>query len=786
MLTNYLKIAIRSLLNNKVYSFINITGLSIGMTVSILILIFVVHEYRYDRFHEKGDRIVRAEKQFSRDGRYSLYANPEFGPTIMQTDPNVINYVRTFSMGRKVVKTDNTHKFFEDRFLFADTSFFSIFSFPLIQGQRSSLARPLTVIITEQTASRYFGKTDPIGKFITLDGTYTFEVTGVAKNPPSHSSVQFDFIASFPSLLTMPNERNIVLNNSSGFPTYLLLASADAITGVRQSILKTTYTNDHITYSLQPLFSNHFNLNFGDVANTRYVFIFLCIALLILALALINYMNLTTARATARAKEIGVRKVIGANRKTLSFQFYLESALTTIIAFVLAIALIQVFKPIFLNVLQQTIDTAFLTSPVFLTVVAGLLFTCVLLAGSYPALVLPQFKPVEVLNGKFSSANKGAGIRKALTLFQFTVSIALAICTLVMNHQLQYLQSKNTGLQRDQVMVVPIEQFSNAGLTALKNELQQQTGVEGLAMASVPLYRSTMPGLSMVTSPVSGEKTGLKWIMADERFFSVLGIAWHAKPETSTLEGSHIVNQSAAEALGMTNFPGADDLTMGGDHAPAVTGKILGMVNDFNFETLRSPIQPLIVSVVADSLLIKNESPSLYLRIDTHGGLPDKIAAVKKSYETYANDTPFSYYFLDDAFNELQKGEHRLSKIFTVFTGISLCIACLGLFGLVTFSAENRTKEISIRKVLGASMTNILMLLSSELIVLLLLSIVIGVPIAWFSMKDWLSQFYYQTNIPLSSIVVPAMAIIAISLFVIWAKAVRVALEDPSKNLKRE
>src|SRR5689334_17857439 len=237
MLTNYLKIAIRSLLNNKVYSFINITGLSIGMTVSILILIFVVHEYRYDRFHEKGDRIVRAEKQFSRDGRYSLYANPEFGPTMMQTDPHVINYVRTFSMGRKVVKTDNTHKFFEDRFLFADTSFFSIFSFPLIQGQRSSLARPLTVIITEQTASRYFGKTDPIGKFITLDGTYTFEVTGVAKNPPSHSSVQFDFIASFPSLLTMPNERNIVLNNSSGFPTYLLLANADAITGVRQSIL---------------------------------------------------------------------------------------------------------------------------------------------------------------------------------------------------------------------------------------------------------------------------------------------------------------------------------------------------------------------------------------------------------------------------------------------------------------------------------------------------------------------------------------------------------------------
>ncbi|AYB32188.1 ABC transporter permease [Chryseolinea soli] len=786
MLTNYLKIAIRSLLHNKIYSFINIIGLSIGMTASILILIFVVHEYRYDRFHEKGDRIFRAEKQFSRDGRYSLYANPEFGPTMMQTDPKVINYVRTYSMGRKVVKTDNTHKFFEDRFLFADTSFFSIFSFPLIQGQRSALARPLTVIITEQTASRYFGNANPIGKFITLDANYTFEVTGVAKNPPSHSSVQFDFIASYPSLLTMPNERNIILNNSSGFPTYLLLADANAIAGVRQSILKTTYTNDHITYSLQPLFANHFNLNFGDVANTRYVFIFLCVALLILALALINYMNLTTARATVRAKEIGVRKVIGASRKTLSFQFYLESALTTVVAFVLAIALIQIFKPIFLNVLQQNIDTTFLTSPVFLSVVAGLLFVCVLLAGSYPALVLPQFKPVEVLNGKFSSANQGSGIRKLLTIFQFTVSIALAICTLVMNHQLQYLQSKSTGLERDQVMVIPVEQFSNAGLTGLKNDLQRQTGVEGLAMASVPLYRSTLPGLSMVTSPASQEKVGLKWIMADESFFAVLGITWHQKPETTKLEGNHVINQSAAEALGMVNLSGGDDLTMGGDHVPAVTGKILGMVNDFNYETLRSPIQPLIVSVVADTLLAKNESPSLYLRIDTHSALPDKIAAIKKSYETYANDTPFTYYFLDDAFNDLQKGETRLSKIFTVFTGISLCIACLGLFGLVTFSAENRTKEISIRKVLGASMANILMLLSSELILLLLLSIAIGVPVAWFSMKDWLSQFYYQTSIPLSSFLVPGVAVIVISLLVIWAKAIRVALEDPSKNLKSE
>jgi len=784
MISNYIKIALRALWTNKTYSFINIAGLSAAMTVSVLILIFVVHEYNYDRFHVNGKNIFRAEKQFSRDGRHSLYANPEFGPSLKQTDPRVVNYVRTFSMGRLVVKSDNEHRFFEDHFIFADTSFFSIFTFPLIKGDKVSLARPSTIVITEKIAARYFGAADPIGKIITLDSKYLFEVIGVTKNPPSNSSVQFDFVASFGTLMTMPAQRDIIVNNSSGFPTWVLLADKSDLSEVQKSIQRTNYTNAAVTYSLAPLFENHFNLNFGDTSNTQYVFIFLCVALIILALALINYMNITTARATSRAKEVGIRKTIGATRKTLSAQFYVESAVTTLISFLVALILVQVLKPFFLSVLQQDIDTSFLASPAFIGVVIALLLTSVAIAGSYPVLFLPKFKPADVLNGKLISLGRGAWLRKILIVFQFSASVALAICTIIMSRQLDYLQSRNTGLDREQILVVPLDQISNRMLPALKNDLRSTTGISGLGMASFPLYRSTLSGLSLVSPGVSKDKVGVKWIVTDEEFLSVLGIKWSIKPEIKRITGNHILNESAVEAMGMATINNNDDFTMGGDHAPAVTGKVLGVVKDFNFETLRSRIQPMVISVVADSVINTIDRPSLYIRLNPGVAIRDKIAAIKTFYEKYTLDAPFTYYFLDDAFNELQKGENRLSKIFIVFTGIALIIACLGLFGLVTFTAESKTKEISIRKVLGASVANVLSLLTGDLLVLIAISLIVGIPFALLWMRAWLSNFFYQTNVPVMVVIMPSSALIVISISVILSKGLKVAFDDPTRNLK--
>lgn len=783
MLKNYITIAIRALFKNKLYSFINISGLAVGIAVCVLILMFVAHEYSFDRFHKNGNEIFRAEKQFSRDGRYSLYGNPQFGPELKALDPRVLNYVRLYDRGRTVVKSDDQHKFFEERFLFADTSFFSMFSFPLVKGDRAYLSRPSTVILTESTATKYFGSADPIGRTIIFDDKYSLEVVGVAQNVPSNSSLQFDFVGSIGTLRLMPNERDMMLNNSSGFPTYLLLSSSADLPAVEQSILKTTYTNSAITYSLAPFFENHFNLNFGDTSNTRYVFIFLCVALVILSLALINYMNLTTARATSRAKEVGIRKVIGALQKTLSWQFYIESALTTSVAFVLALVLVQLAKPVFFEILQQQIDATFLTSPFFIGIVIVLVVVCILLSGSYPALVLPRFKPVDVLNAKFGRYGQRAWLRKSLIVFQFAASVGLAICTLVMTRQLNFLNSKSIGLQREQVIVIPIDQLPSDSYHTLKTELRQQSGILSVSAASISLYKTSMSGVSLVTSPVSNEKVGTKWIMADEEFIRTLGISWVEISQGDKLVGNHIINETAVKSFGMT--AAHTGFTLNAGDQDTAKGKIVGVVEDFNYESLRTRIEPMIVTIVGDTSIISG-SGTLYVRIDPKAMLDDKLAAVKKIYERHVSDTPFSYYFLDDSFNELHKGEQRLSKIFGVFTLIALGIACLGLFGLITYMAERRTKEVSIRKVLGASIQSILTLLSKELIIVLLVSICIGAPLAWLAMEDWLNHFFYKATIPISVVVFPAVALVVISLVIICGQAFKVAMNIPAANLKNE
>ena len=786
MLLNYFTIAVRSLFKNKLFSLINIGGLSVGIAVSILILIFVTHELSFDRFHTQGENIFRAEKQFSRDGHYSLFANPEFAPAIKALDANVINYVRLYDGGRKVVTSDEAHRFFEERFLFADTSFFSIFSFKLVIGQRSELDRPGTVIITENTAVKYFGSIDAVGKTITYDKDYEFQVVGIAQNPPSNSSLQFDFIGSFKSLNGMPAERDMLANNSSGFPTYLLLKDKESLADVMRSISKTTYTNPSITYRLAPLFENHFNLNFEDSASTKYVFIFLCVALLVLGLALINYMNLTTARATTRAKEIGIRKVIGAQRIALSTQFYVESAVTTIISFLLALILVQVFKPMLLSMLHQPLGTEILNTPLFIAIVIALLVICTIVSGSYPALLLPSFKPVDVLTGRFSSAGKeGTWLRRILTTFQFAVSIALIIATLVMNRQLGYLKSTDVGLTRDQVLAIPVDQLSGRSQLTLKNELRQLSGIVSVGSASVPLFRTTMQGAALVKSPVSDEKVALKWIVADESFPATLNVDWQLKPDGIPLAGNHFINETAAQAFGLTDKLIGYELTMGGDHDPAINGKIQGIVKDFNYVSLREKIEPMIISIVSDSAGITG-SGTVYVRLRPDSRLDDQIAAVKGLYEKHASATPFTYYFLDDAFNQLHQGEESLTAIFGVFTTLALCVAGLGVLGLATFNADRRMKEISIRKILGASLSNIVIMLSRELTIILGISIVIGSPLAWIAMHKWLDNFFYQVDIPMWFIAFSGGVVSVLALLVLSTQGVKAGLANPAKHLKNE
>jgi putative ABC transport system permease protein len=541
-----------------------------------------------------------------------------------------------------------------------------------------------------------------------------------------------------------------------------------------------------VQYSLAPLFDNHFNLNFGDVSNTRYVFIFICVAFLILALALINYMNLATARSTTRAKEVGIRKVIGASMRTLSIQFYVESAFTAIISFGLALIIMGVLRPFWLDTLQQQVDTSFLASTPFIMTALGLLLLCVFLSGSYPALVLPRFKPAEVLKGKVAAGVRGVLVRKILIVFQFSVSVGLVICTLVMNRQMEYIQQKNIGMNRDQVMAIPIDQLPAKDHRALKDELRRLPNVVGVGDASIPMFKASMSGLALVTSPVSGEKIGTQWIIVDEGFLQALRIEWKMQPDVHLLDGSHIINETAAEEFNLGNRLTDQEIAMGGDAAPRIKGKISGIVKDFNYKTLRSRIEPLIMSVVSDTSAAIGGNSTLYVRINPDSKFDAVVPGIRSTYTKYLGTTPFSYYFLDDAFDDLQKGEKRLSRLFGVFTAVALGIACLGLFGLITFTTEQRTKEISIRKILGATSSQIVSLLSLDLVLLLMISFVVGSPVAWTFMNNWVNNFFYRTNIPIWIIGLSCVLVIVFSVIVISLQGVKVALDNPAKNLKNE
>jgi putative ABC transport system permease protein len=784
MIRNYLKTALRSLYVNRTFSIINISGLAIGIAASILILMVVVHEFSYDRFNVKGNRIFRAEKQFTRDGRHSLYANPQFAPTLMATDARVVNYVRTFNAAGKIVSSDVDHTFFEDKFIFADTSFFSMFTFPLIAGSYHSLDRPATAVVSESVARKYFGSIDVVGKTLQVDKKYQLEITGIAQDPPVNSTVQFGIVASFASLMNMP-ERDLVTGDASGFPTYIQLNDASDLAIVSKSIEKTSYTNANITYSLAPLYDNHFNFNFGSTATTKYAYTFLSVSFLILLLALINYMNLTTAQSMTRAKEIGVRKVIGARRSTLSLQFYFESALTTLISFALALAIAEGCRPLLTNLLGLQFDPEFLRSPYLYGGIALLIVICIVVAGSYPAIVLSGFKPAEVLKGKFASSGRGTWFRKSLTVFQFSVSICLAICAVIMNHQVSYMSSFNTGIDREQTMLLSVRSLSSSQRRSLKNELLRKSGIEAVATASIPFYKNQTGGVSLITSPINEQKVGVKWMLADPDFIKTLGASFEQVP-AETQETYHVLNKSAAVAFGEPAGQKQYSLAFGGDHFPLVSGKINGIVKDFNYESPRNQIQPLVISVMPDSTTFFGDNPAMYIRL-AKGTMPSgMISVIGDEYNNHADGSPFSYSFLDDAFNEQQLSESRLNRLFGIFTVIALLIACLGLFGLITFSSERRKKELSIRKLLGASVTNLLSLISSEHVILLLISVLTAVPVALYISRDWLSSFFYQVGISGGDILWPVVSIFVISLSVICVQGIRASLAEPVKNLRSE
>jgi len=798
MFKNHIKIALVNLKKHKAFSFINITGLAIGIACCILITTYVFHELSYDRYHEKADRIyrLRSDLKISGDHLKIPKSSLPIGEYLIENYPEVLNAVRFRGPMRLPVRY-RENVFYLDRFFFADNSVFEVFHFPLVKGNpQTALKTASTCVITEDTANKYFGAEDPIGKVLNVNNDWDLTVTGIVKKVPQDSHFGFDMLCS---LETYARENKMDTQNwlSVNNYTYILLQEGYDYRLLEQKfpemidknvgkMLK--YVKGEYLLSLQPLTKIHLHSNLmQEIAgngNIVYVYIFSVIALFILAIACINFMNLSTARSATRAREVGLRKVLGANRGQIIRQFLAESVFTSLISLIMALFLFELALPLFRSLSGVELSINYTGNPWLIPGLIGLAVFVGLLAGSYPAFFLSSFQPVRVLKGLFKSGRGNSRFRSVLVIVQFTISVALIIGTIIVFNQLTFMKNKRLGFQKEQVVVIPISDESTLdSLRPLRAELSRHKGILGIGAAShVPgqttYYNPFIPeGFSLDEMQYMGQ------LYIDHEFIPTMGIAMAAGRNFSAdlqtdLEQSCIINETAAKKFGWHNPVGKTISTL--SQSRKFNEKtVIGVVKDFHFESLHKQISPLYIGYTSHAI------NSLSVRITTEN-IPKTLAFLREKIGQFDPHRPFEYTFLEESFDAQYRAEERLGRIFSYFSVLAIFVACLGLFGLASFTAEQRTKEIGIRKVLGASVSGIVVLLSKEFAKWVLIANAIAWPIAYFSLNKWLQSFAYRTNITVMTFIFAAAISFVIALFTVSYQALKAATANPVKSLRYE
>ncbi|PJJ79231.1 ABC transporter permease [Mucilaginibacter auburnensis] len=791
MIKNYLKIAWRSLLKQRLYSVIIISGLAVGLAACITIGLYVAHEHSYDRFHKDADRIFTAH-QVSYLGQTRIdWIKYNSGENIKRTQPKVEDCIGIHKHLKKVIVSQAsapTNKIAEDDLIYTSKDFFKFFSFRLLNGDVSNvLSEPFSLVLTQAMAKKYFGDSDPIGKtlLIATDSTYTYKVTGIVENNPSNSTINFNFIASDLSMLKMREYGNFKTTGT----TFVKLRNALDTGAVVRSMQASFKKDENIKFSLVPFVNTHLEGVFGTQVKGNFLEIFPLVAALILLLALVNYMSLATAKATLRAKEIGVRKVAGASRTTVAIQFFIESALFTVLSFALAFLLFYLFKPWFLNVLQIKIDNSFLYNHVVLMLLAALLVGTIVLAGSYPALVLSSFNPASTLKGKMAKNTGGVTVRKIFTTLQFTVAIALIICGITIDRQLYFFRHTYTGLDRENILVIPGSPSFGKNYQSFNQDIKTMVGDSMVAASRRNIFDSGY-NILILNDQKTEEESFVTNFEVNRNFFNLLKINWKTPPPSllNIGETDILINEQAITKLHLKPDPIGQKISSGNKmfNPNGMTYTVAGIVKNFNYMSLASEIQPVAVLVKPDTASTWNRGFNMYVKIKPHTNIPGFVSSIKHIYEKYDAETPFSYSFLDDDFNAQYKAEDRLASIFSLFTYIAIILATLGLFGLAAFSIEQRVKEIGIRKVLGASTTSINTLLSIDFLKLVILSVVIASPIAWWAMHGWLQNFSYRITIPWWVFILSAFIAICTAFITVSYNSIKAALANPVKSLRSE
>ncbi len=804
MIQNYLKVIVRNILRYKGYSFINIFGLTIGIVCFVLIALFVQDELSYDRYHQKADRIYKVGiSALVNDSEiHGNLASAPFAFTLLEEFPEVEAVTRIRNFGFPVIRYDNK-AFSEERWFYADSTFFDVFTVPFLQGDpNTALTQPLSVVLSRSMAEKYFGDEDPMGKILNSDNRTDFLVTGVFEDVPHNSHVHYDFLASMCSVEDSRNQRWL----SNNYHTYFVLNGAASteefevkiqtladkyVFPIATQIFGTSVDQlfaegGYFRYLMQPVTDihlySHLEYELEPNSDIRYVYIFSIIAIAILLIACVNFVNLATARSARRAKEIGIRKTVGSSRFQLIRQFLAETIAMSFVAVLLALPIIEILLPQFNSLTGKHLSLSYLQNLQTIPILLGITLLVGIIAGTYPALYMASFDPVRVMKGESIGNQRKSRLRSVLVVFQFAVSIALIIGTISVYRQLEFIQNVKLGFQREQVVIIKKTDDLGAQIDPFMQELLSVPGVVSVSKSGNLM--GTYFGDNLYRSSVAPKEDNqiTRRVWTDRNFADTYRMKMvqgsYFSEEFTGHQDKIVINQSAVSAFGLTDPIGQKLVDTDTDQNEFT---IIGVVEDFHFESLQFQIKPLLIHPLASDDIAKFTSVLI-----EPGKIRTMLSSFQDIWHKYALNQAFEYEFFDERFAKLYLTEEKTGQILMVFTIIAIFIASLGLFGLAAFITQQRTKEIGIRKILGASVSNIIGLLSKEFLILVAIANVIAIPIAYYVMSKWLENFAYRMEISWVIFFMAAVLALIIAMISVSIQAIKAAVANPVDSLRYE
>jgi putative ABC transport system permease protein len=783
MFKNLVKTAVRHIMKHPGYSFLNVLGLTLGITSALFLLIYVADEVSYDRYHEKADRIYRVSSKITEpDDQFTwVVAQIPFGPKVIEDYPEVEAYVRFINMPRALYKHED-REFIEENFFYADSALFDIFTYKVLRGDaRSALLAPNKIALTETVAARYFGEDDPVGQTLTA-GDATYEVTGVIEDVPSNSHFRFEALASRSNL-----PEQIGSWGNFGVFTYLLFpegldveAFEAKMQGMYAAYMEPIFgpINIQIEYILEPIKDIHlYSTNAGEPEPTgsiTYVYIFSIVALFLVLIAAMNYMNLATARSSGRAREVGLRKVVGSRRGPLVWQFLSESVIFTIIALVISIVLLMALLPRFNLLAGKSFDLSIMYSPAVLVSLVAVILLVGLIGGSYPAFFLSRFTPVSVLKGEITQGTAGSLFRKILVVIQFTVSVIMIVCTLVVFRQLNYLKTMDQGFDQENVLGLELNRSMISKYPVLKQKLLENPNIKFVGSTNTPVGEGSGKLLFDVETDQGMSPRGINFAIVDHDFIETLGIKMVQGREfqedmpSDTLSGV-VVNETFVKRMGWSD-PIGKRIEAGDENT--LRARVVGVMQDYHQTGMYNEIESLL-------LAYRTNNNNIYIKI-SEDNVEQALTHVESSWKEVFPDQPYSYSFLTERFNGQFEADEKRGLIFTLFTILAILIACLGLFGLASYTVEQRTREIGIRKVFGASERTIMALVARDFIILSLISIVLAIPVAYYFMSNWLENYVYRADLGILLFIIAGVLTVVITFATISYKAYQASVANPA------